>query len=736
MPQECIPSLEKRRLTGPVPEIFDRIAFLALRQRTNVDRISASIKKKKRVIPLNAPEEWLQLPVTIKIPMLRFPKGMLTFTRQKVGNEIFKSNPSPDFDLSDPNCNDVSYDYEPLHDHFMRRFSRAPSNLKRFREIGLIDDDNEVLCTLKQFNNYRQYLKRKIVVEMNRINAAKDEHMRDRLNFRVPQKMSLRYSGHYRKQQIQMERLEKLRAAAQERSDNLHLAQLQYERQLNRCDVARERQRLELEMASEQRQRLSDARREELAKKQKLRTITLKRKITIRDEQFRHRRLQQRRAAYLQHERHIAKSFANKMVWRQAKHSYDMQLLKDNDETLKFNEMQRIRSIAKERKKIEQGIVAKRAALIRNRYQSLTKDDIYQAMMKCVRKYDEKQIIQNETKMSSEGICGDSDTTISELCLSKIDDDKSRLFDQSISHDLLSRIDEYADYMGGLSKIVAPFEPEFLRYKGLIEPEHGLNTLTDDDVRRAVDASYDKFIDLRIPITTINVLFEAMHFLCRIAKGHTNDLPKDEAVVEFVTKRVDQVFDNVCASQISAIQQKRNIKKRKPYIFDKLLCWKTVTTGKCVKFDEKVQFIENNTPDDGTPIDYKPTSSCRHRKHPTLNTLAKAVFETPDLRDLPEIPTEMNENSLAHLYKHEKNSILRNLNRLEDNLNLKVHYYLKLFVAEDSTEHMIAGNRDEIVQYAVESVLTLPEKDKKFGSHVTKIADILANEIRNRILLL
>lgn len=64
-------------------------------------------------------------------------------------------------------------EYNPLHDCNLKTFYANERNLKRLRENGEITANNDVICNLKDFNEYRQQLHKSqlyyILQEMNKM---------------------------------------------------------------------------------------------------------------------------------------------------------------------------------------------------------------------------------------------------------------------------------------------------------------------------------------------------------------------------------------------------------------------------------------------------------------------------------------------------------------------------------------------------------------------------------------
>jgi len=67
----------------------------------------------------------------------------------------------PRFSLEDPYCRDVSYTYNPLHDPHLKGWLASPGQCAFLHRQGLITDDLDVVCSLKEHNEYRRFLGRK-----------------------------------------------------------------------------------------------------------------------------------------------------------------------------------------------------------------------------------------------------------------------------------------------------------------------------------------------------------------------------------------------------------------------------------------------------------------------------------------------------------------------------------------------------------------------------------------------
>ncbi|KAL8180363.1 UNVERIFIED_CONTAM: hypothetical protein K2H54_021638, partial [Gekko kuhli] len=105
-------------------------------------------------MPTVGPNQLLNMPLFSKTPFL--PGSNTLFYTTKVGEKLYQ--PSPNFDLNDPYCKVMAPKYNSLHDPHLRAFYHRKDNLKRLKKSGFVTDKNKVVCSLKEFNEYRQYL--------------------------------------------------------------------------------------------------------------------------------------------------------------------------------------------------------------------------------------------------------------------------------------------------------------------------------------------------------------------------------------------------------------------------------------------------------------------------------------------------------------------------------------------------------------------------------------------------
>ncbi|XP_005057034.1 PREDICTED: uncharacterized protein LOC101820956 [Ficedula albicollis] len=100
--------------------------------------------------------ELLNLPLAVKIPVA--PGTKPVFSRGKLGENLVR--PYPYFNLDDPYSHHLSPAYNCLHDPHLRDYHKRKDVLQLLKRQGVITSDNKVVCTLKEFNEYRNYLTR------------------------------------------------------------------------------------------------------------------------------------------------------------------------------------------------------------------------------------------------------------------------------------------------------------------------------------------------------------------------------------------------------------------------------------------------------------------------------------------------------------------------------------------------------------------------------------------------
>ncbi|XP_056664857.1 fibrous sheath-interacting protein 2 [Monodelphis domestica] len=96
----------------------------------------------------------LDLPLGVKLPLI--PGSNTLFYTTNLSEKLFQ--PSYGFNLSDPYGRLLETRYKSLHDPHLSAYYKRKDILKRLKKGGYITSNNKIVCTLREFNKYRQYL--------------------------------------------------------------------------------------------------------------------------------------------------------------------------------------------------------------------------------------------------------------------------------------------------------------------------------------------------------------------------------------------------------------------------------------------------------------------------------------------------------------------------------------------------------------------------------------------------
>lgn len=138
----------------------DQTKLLTLRRPTIMSDLKNSIPRpQQRPVKCSYPV-WQSRELNEKIPMFhgRSPSGPLVLHKGLVGNNPLKANVKLKFSLKDPHSREISNTYNPLHDPHLKHWVNLSTNRKFLQKQGLITKDGDVVCNLKEFNEYRQFL--------------------------------------------------------------------------------------------------------------------------------------------------------------------------------------------------------------------------------------------------------------------------------------------------------------------------------------------------------------------------------------------------------------------------------------------------------------------------------------------------------------------------------------------------------------------------------------------------
>ncbi|CAH2050767.1 unnamed protein product, partial [Iphiclides podalirius] len=210
------------------------ITLMTLRKPTELRKVIESVPKPVRAVPKNGLPMWYRLGLECKLPVPKMPQGKIVFSRGKIGEDVRRlsrdktsgarialtpphtwyatarlfgvrrlglgsGGPRPTFDLNDPYCNNVTYDYVPMHDpHLAHHFAQKPARC-RMKQLGFCTKDGRAVCSLKEFNQ-----------------VQKDERARDDLTLKRVEVDVLRRLQAFTRAERAREHLERI---AQEHAD-------------------------------------------------------------------------------------------------------------------------------------------------------------------------------------------------------------------------------------------------------------------------------------------------------------------------------------------------------------------------------------------------------------------------------------------------------------------------------------------------------------------------------------
>ncbi|XP_041373333.1 fibrous sheath-interacting protein 2-like [Gigantopelta aegis] len=101
---------------------------------------------------------WTILSLDSKLPAVPSPRGAYTLTTTEVGTPKYRTKQRFDFDLSDPLGYKMKDAYNALHDPYLKEHFEETRNRKHLVKNGLVTSSGKVVCDLKEFNSYREYL--------------------------------------------------------------------------------------------------------------------------------------------------------------------------------------------------------------------------------------------------------------------------------------------------------------------------------------------------------------------------------------------------------------------------------------------------------------------------------------------------------------------------------------------------------------------------------------------------
>lgn len=162
----------------------DRTTLLCLRRPTRVSALRDSVPRPHQWPVKDALPLWQARQLYEKTPMFHGhgPAGPIVLHRGPLSSAPLKAGHGEtlDFSFTDPHCREVSYDYNALHDPHVKGWASVPSNVRLLQRQGLITDDLNVVCTLKEYNEYRRFMWRQQNDEVTRLLRERAEQATDK----------------------------------------------------------------------------------------------------------------------------------------------------------------------------------------------------------------------------------------------------------------------------------------------------------------------------------------------------------------------------------------------------------------------------------------------------------------------------------------------------------------------------------------------------------------------------
>ncbi|XP_075446600.1 fibrous sheath-interacting protein 2 isoform X2 [Ascaphus truei] len=105
-------------------------------------------------LPAPPAKQLLEMPLGVKLPILPGSEVMLYTTH--LAEKLHQ--PSPGFNLGDPQCSLLGTKYKNLHDPHLSSYYKRKDIQRTLKQGGYITNNNKIVCSLREFNQYRHYL--------------------------------------------------------------------------------------------------------------------------------------------------------------------------------------------------------------------------------------------------------------------------------------------------------------------------------------------------------------------------------------------------------------------------------------------------------------------------------------------------------------------------------------------------------------------------------------------------
>lgn len=161
----------------------DRTKLLCIRRPTYISNLKKSIPRPNQRPVKSALPIWEETELNEKICTFHghTPTGPLVFHRGLMGYDPLKTKSKSTFSLNDPHSREINNEYNPLHDPHLKNWLNSKTNRKFLHKQGLVTENMEVICNLKEYNDYRRFLWRRQNDEMTKLLKLKDQQKIEQL---------------------------------------------------------------------------------------------------------------------------------------------------------------------------------------------------------------------------------------------------------------------------------------------------------------------------------------------------------------------------------------------------------------------------------------------------------------------------------------------------------------------------------------------------------------------------
>lgn len=99
------------------------------------------------------------MPISQTFPLMISSDNQILKTRNKLGQQLYKSHHN-DFDLDDPYMHESRFhvEYHRLHDPALKSYFELPLVKENLIKSGMLTNDDDVICSVEEFNDYMRYL--------------------------------------------------------------------------------------------------------------------------------------------------------------------------------------------------------------------------------------------------------------------------------------------------------------------------------------------------------------------------------------------------------------------------------------------------------------------------------------------------------------------------------------------------------------------------------------------------